>query len=158
MGILSDFVVADPSDAAAVAAGPDRSRWPCVQSGDFTVLEVAWLHFLITGEDADAPASPRQVVLNPFTKREVVVSALTQYADFPCLVDEGESWVHQLPEGLVDELAGASDLPSIAKRWASCEELQGADADSLTAVLEDIQRMARLARSSGKALLLWTSL
>jgi hypothetical protein len=158
MGILSDFVVADPSEAKVVAGAGDRRRWPVLQSNGFTVLEVAWLHFLITGEDADAPASPPKVVQNPFTKREQVVSALVQYSDFPCLADTGETWLHQLPNGLVDELAKATDLPLIADRWASCEELRGAKPEILAGILMDLQRLARLARSSKKALLLWTSL
>ena len=158
MGILSDFLVADPSEANAVEGSADHQRWPVLQSNGFTVLEVAWLHFVITGEDGDAPAVPRRVVSNPFTKREQVVSALAQYSDFPCLVDTGESWLHRLPDGLVDELADATDLSSIAERWASCEELQGAESATLASVLAELQRLARMARSSKKALLLWTSL
>lgn len=158
MGILSDFLVADPSEANEVQGTADHRRWPVQQSNGFTVLEVAWLHFAITGEDADAAAIPRRVVTNPFTKREQVVSALAQYSDFPCLADTGESWLHRLPDGLVDELADLTDLSSVAERWASCEELQGAESATLANVLVELQRLARLARSSKKALLLWTSL
>jgi hypothetical protein len=141
-----------------IVDGSENARWPVLQSTGFTVLEVAWLHFLITGEDANAPASPRQVVRNPFTKRDDVVSALGQYSDFPCLADTGGAWLHQLPDGLVDDLAGATNLPSVAQRWASCEELRGAEPSTLTDVLTALQGLARLARSTKKALLLWTSL
>lgn len=79
-------------------------------------------------------------------------------SEFPCLVDTGETWVHQLPDGLVDELVAATNLPSIAERWAACEELRGAEPVTLLDVLRDLQRLARTARESGKALLLWTSL
>jgi len=158
VGILNDFVVADPSEADAISETVDRRRWPSLKSTGFTVLHVAWLHFAITGEDADAPAVPHQVVQNPFTKREQVVTALVQYSDFPCLVDTGETWLHKVPDGLVDELAEATDLASIADRWASCEELRGAEPSTLQGVLASLQGLARLARSSKKALLLWTSL
>lgn len=32
MGILSDFIVADPTDAGAIDAATDRARWPTYQS------------------------------------------------------------------------------------------------------------------------------
>jgi hypothetical protein len=158
MGILSDFVVADASDADAIAANPDRRRWPAFQSKGFTPLEVAWLHFLITGQDAHAPATPRKVVTNPFTRQQQVVSALGSYSDFKCLLDAGESWVHIVPEALVRELANATQLAAVAERWAECEEMQGADPGVLNGVLVALQRLARVALAQGKPLLLWTSL
>lgn len=158
MGILSDFVVAHAAEAEAIAATPKRTRWPAFESKGFTVIEVAWLHFLITGEEADAPASPPRIVRNPFTGRDQHVSAFDCYADFKCLIDNGESWVHEIPASLVDELAGASDLANIAERWTACEEMAGSTSSDLVAVLVELQRLALVARKEGKALLLWTSL
>jgi hypothetical protein len=159
MGILSDFVVADAAEADAVGGTLDRRRWPLFQSSGFTVLEVAYLHFLLADEDPDAMASPPRSVRNPFTKREEPVLALADYiSEFACLLDAGESWVHKLPDGLVGELASATNLTAIAERWASCDALVGAESATLIGVLAELQRLARLAQSSQKAVLLWTSL
>ena len=159
MGILTDFVMADVSEANAVASAVDRGKWPTVSSGRLTTLEVARLHFVMTGEDPDAPASPPQTVRNPFTKAEVPVTIFMQYmSTFTTLVDGGEFWVHQLPASLVGEIAQASDLPSIAERWAACDEMEGAEAGYLSDLLSQLRDLARRAQSSEKALLLWFSL
>ena len=159
MGILSDFIVADPTDAGAIDAATDRARWPTYQSKGFTQLEVAYLHFLLAGADPHAPTSPPKVVVNPFTKREATVSVLVAYLDeFTCLLQTEGSWVHRLPEALVAEIATATNLASIAEAWAGCEELHGAEPKSLRDVLIELQRLARLAKAEKKSLLLWTSL
>jgi hypothetical protein len=158
MGILSDFVVADRSDADAIASSTDRKRWAAFEAGDFTPLEVAWLHFVITGEDADAPASPREVVTSRFTGEQIVVSALVRYSSFECLVDRGGSWVHVVPDGLVAELADMTQLEAVAERWLECEEMQGAELGVLNGVLVELQGLARVALAAKKPLLLWTSL
>ena len=54
MGILSDFIVAAPSAAATILASAGRKRRPTLQWKRITVIELALLHFILTGEDADA--------------------------------------------------------------------------------------------------------
>jgi hypothetical protein len=159
MGLLSDFVVADRSEAEAVATTLDRKRWPSLQSKGFTPLEVGFLHFVLTGEDPHAAVSPPRFVKDPATGEELPIPVCVAYIDnFTCLDDRVEAWVHELPASLVGELADASGLDAAAARWAEFEELEGADPEDLGAVLVDLQRLARLAREQKKTLLLWTSL
>jgi hypothetical protein len=54
VGILTDFIVAAPSAAATILASAGRKRWPTLQGKGITVVELALLHFILTGEDADA--------------------------------------------------------------------------------------------------------
>lgn len=124
MGVLSDFVVADRSEATAVA-DTDRKRWPSLQSKGFTQLEIGLLHFALTGEDPDAPLSPPKFVKNQFTGKELPVTVGTAYLDgFLCHDDRGEAWVHEVPPSLVGELAEASGLDAVAAKWAEFEELE----------------------------------
>jgi hypothetical protein len=159
MGILSDFVVADRAEAAAVATTVDRKRWPCLQSKGITILEVGLLHFALTGEDPRAPVSPPQFVKNPFTGKELAVSVGTAYLDqFTCLEDHGEAWVHEVPASLVGELADVASVDGIAARWVEFEELENVPPKAVRATLVELRRLAQLARGQEKTLLLWTSL
>lgn len=159
MGLLSDFVVAHASDAVAIADAVDRARWPSLQSKGFTQLEVGLLHFVLTGEDPDAPVRPPKLVKNPFTGKDLPLTVSTAYLDgFACLVDRGEAWVHELPASLVEELAEEWDPAAVASAWAQFEELEGAGVVDLERVVVELRRLARLARSERKSLLLRTSL
>ena len=159
MGILSDFVVADRSEAAAVADTVRRDRWPSLELKGFTHLEVGLLHFALTGADPDVPVSPPRFVKNPFTKREMPVTVGTAYVDgFTRLQDRGEAWVYEVPLSLVAELADTASPKEVAIRWAASEELRGARPADLEAILIQLQRLARLAIEQNKSLLLWTSL
>jgi hypothetical protein len=159
VGILSDFIVADPSQAGSIGASVDRGPWPALQSKGFTVLEVGLLHFALTGEDAAAHVNPRRFVRNPFTKKDQPVTVLGAYVDAFRRLEEGEGWwVHELPASLVAEVANANDLGAVAEKWAAFEELRGADRDHLAELLVELQRLARLARAQRESLLLWTSL
>jgi len=134
----SEFIVADRSEVASITSSEDRKRWPMLESSGFTALEVALLHFAITGADS---------------------AFLGAYVDtFPCLDDSEDHWLHEVPASLVEELAGAGDLQAVAAKWAAFEELDGATAESLAGVLVELQGLARLARRERKSLLLWTSL
>ena len=159
MGLSSDFVVADRSEATAVADTVDRERWPSLQSSGFTILEVGLLHFVLTGADPDAPVSPPRFVTSPFSGKEAQVTVGTAYLDgFTCHDDRGEAWVHEVPPSLVEELAKASGLDAVAAKWAQLEELEGADPEDVKGVLVELQGLARLAREQKKSLLLCTSL
>lgn len=159
MGILSDFVVADRSEAAAVADAVRRDRWPSLEAKGFTNLQVGLLHFALTGADPNVPVSPPRFVKNPFTKKDMPVTVGTAYLDgFALLQDSGEAWVHEVPVSLVTELADAASLKEAAARWAGSEELRGAYPADLEAILIQLQRLARLALEQEKSLFLWTSL
>lgn len=157
MALTSIFVVASRADSADPDADP--TRWPSLETKNFTTLEVALLHFAITGEDASTLAQPARSVTNPFTKKATQVTVGAVYGDaFACLEDLEEAWVHELPEALVAEIATANDLPAIVERWNAYESLRPASLKGLTAILEELQRLARLARAGKKSLVLFTSL
>jgi hypothetical protein len=159
MGILSDFVVADRSEASAVGGDVARDSWPNFPSTGFTTLEVGLLYFALTGRDARAPVSPPEFVKNPYTGKMLPVSVGVAYLEeFTCLDDGGESWVHEVPASLVEELVRATDLEAVASRWVQYEELRDADSNILADLLTEVQGLARLAKEQGKSLLLATSL
>lgn len=70
----------------------------------------------------------------------------------------GERLVLSLTDGLIDALARASPekLAAVALPWSQTEELWGAgDAQSLTALLLDLSRLAREARTRGESVYCW---
>lgn len=157
MGILSDFVVADRAEAEAIATTHDRTRWPLYRTKGITPLELAQLHFAITGADGNA-ATGRSAV-NPFTGARTPMRATTAFvATFECVLDEGESWIHVVPEELVAELARVEDVDALVDVWGRSEALSRAEPGSLVEVVSELRRLARQARAERKPLLLWFSL
>jgi hypothetical protein len=85
MGILSDFLVANRSEAATT----DRGAWPR-SKGRITVLELTQLHFALTGEDGDEPTG--KTAVHPFTGAKYPITrSMVFLSGLECLVDEGES-------------------------------------------------------------------
>lgn len=159
MGILADFLVADPSEAAAIDAATDRTRWHVYQSKGFTGVELAQIHFMIRGLDPDAEVVPRRTVRNRFTNKEQAITEFDDYFGRFELVHQTEgTWIQRLPDDLAADLADLADEQAVAEAWAECEELEGAEPDVLVEVLRALRTLSRRARNEGKALLLWTSL
>lgn len=157
MGILNDFLVADPSEAAPIDAATDRSRWHVYQCKGFTGVELAQIHFLLRGLDPLAEAVPRRTAVNPFTKQETAVAAIADYFErFELLFESDGRSVQRLPDDLVADLADLADERAFGETWAQCAELEGADPDDLAEVLRTLRTLARRARTERKALLLWT--
>jgi len=78
--------------------------------------------------------------------------------DFECLLeqDEGDRLIHGVPGGLVSELASADEqkLRKVTALWAKTEELDCHPSD-LEPFVEDLVRLCRCARTSGRNLFLW---
>ncbi len=145
MGILSDFLVATSSDASLYASGPEAqlektllSRISLAQYKHFTPVSLGSLWAILANEEWD-------VVRHEFIDESKP--------------GEEESWLLRFPEPFVTFLTNASDqeLASANAAWAATEELV-CTPDELMPVTVDLQRLAREARTTGRALYLWGSL
>ncbi|MGH7281135.1 MAG: hypothetical protein ACRELY_06405 [Polyangiaceae bacterium] len=100
MGLLSDFLVADRTDANAIADNRESDRWTKLELTGFTSLEVSLLHFAITGDDADAPVSPSRFVDVGEGQKIEITTSMAYDETFDLLVDGGEAWVWEIPSAL----------------------------------------------------------
>lgn len=140
MGLLTDVVIADESEAQSIAASGAESR-PKIQCKD---LDNAKLGSLL----------------------ELLSKSRSQSLEtFPLVAERSNQgpWVFRIPDEMIDYLAAISDeerLEDIADQWAETEEFQldrwsVADAED---ILKELTALARAARSAGKGLLLWMCL
>ena len=143
LGVLTDIVVADASEASAVAADGDRLRtWPGVDAKGVDSVKLAILWGLLSNDPSKANAG----------------------ADFETLheiPDEGP-WVFRVPEELVQLLASLDDAgaASTAVAWAKAEEfvLDGWNAAAVRSILSELRTLARKTLSGRKSMLMWMSL
>jgi hypothetical protein len=148
MGVLSDIVVADPADAAAInaAEGAHLERWPCLESKDIDPVKLGTLWQILSG------GSPGDV------------DAVSAYMLDTILDQPGDSgpWVFLVPEPLTSALAALDDAAQapVARAWAATEEfvLGRWQVDDVRDYLRELTARARAAREAGKSLLLWMSL
>ncbi len=144
MGLLTDFVIASPSEAAAICAaeGEHAERWPCVQLKRVDTVKLSTLAAeLGVGQVAAALEGDDQLV---FSRSE-----------------EGP-WVFHLPESLTAALAALppEEVAGVAERWGKHEELvlDGWEPADVVEVVEQLRALAARARDGGKQLLLWMCL
>jgi hypothetical protein len=142
MGVLSDLVVADESDAGKVGRAPVPSReFGGIDIKGIDSIKFGTLHSLLTGA----------------TFREL----LPLYDPVVTVSEEGP-WVFRIPQDLVERLVGlgAAERRSTAEQWAATEEfrLDGWKPQEVADALEAICGEASKAMSSGRALFLWMSL
>ena len=137
MGLETAVVVADLSEAGAIArGGDDLSRWPCLEAEDFDsfVLAALW-EVLAEGVSG-----------KPLRGDDLVVHA------------EDEAVVIHLPDDLRDRLAALSDdeMRPVAARWAAHQQLRsdGTDVEVVEPFLPRLSACARTAAAAGKSLLL----
>jgi len=66
-------------------------------------------------------------------------------------------WVSRLPETTRDLLADTddTDLPTVAARWVESEELEGATAEDMLGLLQELVGLARRARDGDESLFCW---
>jgi hypothetical protein len=154
MAILTDILIAAPSEAEAIAAESRHSqRWPCVQFNDVNNLVLADL-LAALGADDDAEALRRggRLIYGKGT-------------DGP--------WIYHLPDTLPTLLAALEDekLGKVAELWAQGEELSFDRSflarlkvdvqhylDGVGADLKQLRDLARQATAANKPLLLWVCL
>ncbi len=160
MAISTDYVVAleVESEDVAGAKAPTR-RWPGYRAKGLLPLDLSWLHFALTGEDPHAKTAKPRYVHNPFTDRDEwrAFEAVAELAEFDCLTEQESPWVYEVPRKLVDELARLEHLGEVAKKWAALREATGS-AKELEHALLELRKLARLAKSERKSLLLRVAL
>lgn len=69
-------------------------------------------------------------------------------------------WVSELGPEVRDLLAGVeeADVPTVAAAWVRAEELDGASAEDMRPLVEELTGLARRARDAGERLYCWVSL
>lgn len=144
MGLLADFFVASTDDALTYEDSlADRTvieqQYSPAAYRNLTGVEVGVLWALLTGEEWDVEKHQLATVQ---------------------MGDGGETWLLQFPEGLIELLASMDEvaLGSAAAVWAKTEELAYWEESAVHALLGDLCRLSRAAKSSGKGLFLWGSL
>jgi hypothetical protein len=141
MGLLSDFFVAKPADAATYGGEEPYPSSECCQYKHLSPLQAA--QFL-----AVLRRTPYHVSL---------------LSEFPLVHQESEDgpWTVQLPEDMTAALAELKDgdVASQARAWseATREELAW-DAAAFEPIVHDLIRLARIARRSSRSLFLWNCL
>ncbi len=146
MGVLTDFVVANSSDAKEVADCLDPSgELGGVAAKGIDQVKMGTLYAILTGTEYD----PEFMLTDD---------------SFLHTADEDGSWVQLVPPDMVSRLSSLSDseIPRISKEWGQTEEFDpkycGWSSEDIESFLQEIAGLSRRARSEGKSVLMWTSL
>jgi hypothetical protein len=145
MGLLTDFVVADPTDAPRVGASHCPSRdFAGVAAKGIDTVKLSKLHSALT--------------CRPFDPTFMGNDAL-RFAAW-----EGGPWVFEMPTDLVRWLAqlGPEELPPVAAAWSKIEEFSPRydnwPAGAVQEVLSEIAALCRKAATENKVVFLWMCL
>lgn len=147
MGVITDFVIAEPREATDIleVAAPVQ-RWRGLEAKTIDTIKLSTLAFILSGKPLD-------------------IDAVVAYSmSIKVLATESEEgpWVFLVPEELVLKLASTSksDLAEAGKLWHQTEEFQldGWAETDVAKVLTDLHKLASESRSSQKSLLLFISL
>ena len=143
MGLLTDFIIADPSEASAIFATPKPwEHWPTLQS---------------KGLDNSALAALAQALGD----EEQALSLEAGETLIQMRSDEGP-WLFLLPDSLLRRVADMPDneRPALLARWAGQDEmtLGGWTEEDVGNAFAALRPWFQRALESGKPLLLWMSL
>ena len=137
MSILADLYVSTPDKALAydeVQEAPEGER---AELTGFTSIEFSTLWAIIEGKAwEEAHMDAFETVLEK---------------------NGGERMISLVPGKLV-ELAAALDdagIAAAAEEWAQTDELEHCEPEELMTVIEELRRVARVAKESGRGLYLW---
>src|SRR5215475_6627169 len=143
MGLLTDVLVASPSEAEAICKGLRHSEnWPCWQVKGFDNLVFSDLVRALGAEaDAESLAGDDRLIYG----------------------GEGGPWVFHLPEVIPESLSTLEDdeLPGLAERWLQEEKSPGYEeglVESVALALKDLRELSKQALAANKSLLLWICL
>ena len=142
MGVLTDFVVADLSDAKRVCDSPCPSK-------DFGGVDAKGVNTVMLGK----------------------LFAILSKSDFnPSFIggdellseggDDGP-WVFRVPDSLVQQVSvlGEGQRREVATEWSKAEEFyDNWSAESVFAVLEEFAKLCRQAVTEGKSVMMWLCL
>jgi hypothetical protein len=142
MGVLTDFVVADPGEAQRVCDSACPSQdFKGMDAKGIDPMKLGTLYAVLTGKDLDASF----ISGNPLSSR-------------------GERWVMQVPVDLVQRLAklDAKQLQAAAACWAETEEFSPKydnwPPQAVHQVLEELAQLCLRAVAERKGVLMWMSL
>lgn len=143
MGVLTDLVVADESEAEAMAgSGSPLERWPGIDAKGIDHVKLGMLLSIMAGE--------------PY--RDSLVGEFAQLAE----ASEDGPWVFQVPPRLVSSLSKIEDheLGRLSEQWSAVEEFaySGYDLATVAEVMTSLRELSKLALSEGKSLLMWMCL
>ena len=142
MGLLSDFIVADPHDVPAILKTVNPSaKWESAQFKGLTQVNLCQLWAIIKQSSFDAAD----------------LDAFKSFSNS----DEGP-WAMVVPAELTKRMAAIrdSDAQGIAKQWSQTEEL-AADRwqpSEVLALLQAVRKLSSSATQHHKSLILWVSL
>lgn len=138
MSLLAAIFVSSDEDAATYDSTPERFG-ERGEYKDFTPLELSTLWSIMRGTEWDGDMMD----------------------EFACLleIDGGERLVHSLPPAMVSELAALPPdrVASVTSAWASTEEMD-CNPEDIRPIVDDLIRLARIARESSRGVYLWNSL
>lgn len=142
MGIMTDFVIADPADAERVCeSGPSEPEFEWFEAKGIDGHQVAVLLAAASGRPFD-PTAP--------LPRSLLFSLAMGGEDGPA--------VYQVPPELVERLASLdpAGLAVVADRWAA--DPSGVGRDGAAYMVPGLAALCRRAREQGKAVLLSVAL
>jgi hypothetical protein len=148
MGVLSELVAAPKSEARLVAESDSPSRdWQGIVWKGLDQIKLASLWSILEGEQIEVDS----------------VVASSERMELAANVSENGPWVFAIPEelrNLLADLAGKDDdrMRSVARAWASTDELKDWDHSDVTGLLQEVIDLADGARLAGNDLLLWICL
>jgi hypothetical protein len=148
MGVLSDFIIADADEAAAInaAGGAHLKRWDCLESKGIDAIKLWTLQQILAGQPLD----------------DVNAAATFMANDMIAEASDDGPWVFKVPADLQGSIAALtpSALGRVAATWAATEEftIVGRTAPVVEEYLHDLVSLAQRARAAKKSILLWMSL
>jgi hypothetical protein len=147
MGVLSNIVIADKSEARDIAECDTPARqWEGIELKTLDPVKLGTLWAILSSESGV----------------EAVVELAGRFSLLYEVSDDGP-WVYEVPCDLRNRLAELAAMNPeavlpVARDWASTEELQDWEFEEVASVVYDICDLADSARLQGKDLLLWISL
>jgi hypothetical protein len=144
VGVLSDLVIADRSEATAIneAEGGHLKQWPCLESKGIDNVKLGMLWSILSETEYDSSFMGDDSIL-----------------DQPS--DEGP-WVMLVPEEMVSAIANLDDsrVETIGRVWAKIEEFEsdGWAEDSVLEYFKEFAQFAKNVQEQKKDLLLWMCL
>lgn len=146
MGVLTDFVVADRTEAHLVGEADVPSQtFNGIDAKGIDQVKMATLYAILTGTDYDP-------------------DFLATDDSFAYIGSDDGPWVQAIPDPMLHKLAELSPftIPSVAKEWAASEEFDPKysnwSPEAVTWFLQEISRLSRLAVSTNKTVFMWTCL
>jgi hypothetical protein len=148
MGILSDIILADRSEAPAInaAGGQHLKRWECLESKGIDTIKLGNLFQILMSRSLDD------------------VDAVANFMMDSVLDERSKNgpWIYLVPDELTAAVAALNDdaIESVAAKWADTEEFQLArwQPADVEEYLSDLVPFAQKATAMKKPLLLWMSL